>query len=85
MVEETVNPDGTFEEPPVNDTFADEGAEEGAEEAAEVVKGIDPAFIFLGVVLVIAVAYVLLFKRKKQEDEDEFFSNLDGEKVCSEW
>ena len=85
MAEETVNPDGTFDEtPPVNDTFADgeEGAE-GFEEAAEKVaeQGIDPAFLFLGVVAVIVLAYYFLVIRKKEKSDDDFFSNLDGEKV----
>ena len=82
--EATVNPDGstTFE-----DGF-NQTAGEGAEgepftvPPEEVVKGSDPTLIFVGGLLLIAVIYAIYwFQTKKSSDEDDFFSELDGEKV----
>lgn len=94
MAEETVtvDPDGSThyesaggEEstmPPV-----DEGANstEGMfdeETMEEVVKGTDPAIYLLLAAILIGVFYFLYLRKKKADEEDEFFSNLDGEKVC---
>jgi hypothetical protein len=87
--EATINSDGTttFENadaPPLNDTAGDEGTDgAGFEETVtEVAKGIDPAFLFLGVVVVIAALYYyFVIRKKKEQDQDDFFANLDGEKV----
>jgi flagellar biosynthesis GTPase FlhF len=86
--EATINSDGTttFENadaPPLNDTAGDEGTDgAGFEETVtEVAKGIDPAFLFLGVVVVIAALYYyFVIRKKKEQDQDDFFANLDGEK-----
>jgi len=88
--EATVNPDGstTFETPPVNETEGafDDSEQEGFEDAPpieeEIVKGIDPAFYLLAAVVVAAfLYYFMVYRKKKKEETDEFFSNLDGEKV----
>mmetsp|Transcript_28886 Transcript_28886/g.44405 ORF Transcript_28886/g.44405 Transcript_28886/m.44405 type:complete len:294 (-) Transcript_28886:82-963(-) len=88
MAEETVNvnPDGstTFEgsEESTMPPMEDAGSEEGVfdeETMAEVTKGTDPAILFLMVVLVLGVIYYI-YLRKSGEDDDEFFSSLDGEK-----
>lgn len=90
MAEEVkVDPDGstTFEGgeestmPPVEDAGEGAGFEEGQEEMmAEAAKGTDPAILFLMVVLALGVLYYIYY-RKSRDDEDEFFSSLDGEKV----
>lgn len=84
MVEETVNinPDGstTFEGgestvPPPEDA--------GGETFEEIVEqGGDPAFYLLLVVILLGVLFYI-YKRKSKENEDEFFGNLDGSKVCA--
>ena len=84
--EATVNPDGstTFEEPPVNETMGNEtGGGEGFDGAEEEImeKGIDPVWYLLAALGVFAVLVFLFRRRKKDENEDDFFSNLDGEKV----
>mmetsp|Transcript_12433 Transcript_12433/g.16341 ORF Transcript_12433/g.16341 Transcript_12433/m.16341 type:complete len:294 (+) Transcript_12433:253-1134(+) len=86
--EATVDPDGTttFEEtaspPPVNESAGDEGFEGDEEEILEtVIKGMDPVwYLIFGVV--IAAVLVFLYRRRKKanEIEDDFFSNLDVEK-----
>ena len=84
MAEETVNvnPDGstTFEGagdestmPPVEDAGAD-----GAFEKA--VAGTDPLFYLALVACALGVLFFIYYRRSK-EDEDDFFTNLDGEKV----
>ena len=89
MAEETVNvnPDGstTFEGgeestmPPVEDA----GAEGGFEDmAAEAVKGTDPAIYLLLVVVLLGLLYFVYLRKSREDSEDEFFANLDGEKVC---
>lgn len=84
--EATINPDGstTFEgAPPSGVPAADSDVPMGTEE--EVLKeaapqGIDPAiYVLLGLVVVV-VLYLLAFRKKTQSDD--FFSNLDGDKVC---
>ena len=95
MAEETVNvnPDGstTFDGdagyggeestmPPVMDDA------EGGPAMDEVVKGIDPAIYLLLAVAVVAFLYFLYSRKSRSESDDEFFSNLDGEKVsASTW
>ena len=94
MAEETVNvnPDGsTTFEGSAGETFSEGAGEtfsEGAEgdfipEAEEVVAaGGDPAIYLLLVVVLLGILY-FVFKRKSREDEDDFFSKVDGEKVRS--
>ena len=95
MAEEaTVNPDGstTFEPPPPETDGAEEGAgfDEGEspfeEETlkAAVEEGIDPAIYLLAGAVVLAFLYFVFVYRKK-EDEDDFFAELDVEKVRSRW
>jgi hypothetical protein len=53
----------------------------GAEEVLAA-KGIDPAFYLIAaVVAVVALYYYFVIRRKDDALEDDFFSNLDGEKV----
>jgi hypothetical protein len=89
MAEETVNvnPDGstTFDGgestmPPVEDAGGEGVFDE--ETMEEVAKGGDPAIYLLLVVVLIGLLY-FIYKRKSREDEDDFFDNLDGEKVGS--
>ena len=92
MAEEaTVNPDGstTFETPPGTEDAGGDAGSEGFQDAgfdeetlkAAVEEGVDPAFYFLAGVFVLGLIYFLFFRPKKEEDSDDFFSNLDGEKV----
>jgi hypothetical protein len=88
MAEETVNvnPDGstTFEGgageestmPPVEDA----GADGAFEKAATAAAGTDPLFYLVLVALALGVLFFIYYRRSK-EDEDDFFTNLDGEKV----
>lgn len=88
--EATINPDGstTFSEPHPTNTTGDEDAipdDIPTEDAAapEEIGGVDPA-IYLGLAV---VAFVLIFmilrmrRKRASADVDDFFSNLDGEKV----
>jgi cbb3-type cytochrome oxidase subunit 3 len=89
MAEETVNvnPDGstTFEGsaaggdestmPPV-----DEGPDEETMEEV-VMKGTDPAFYLLMAVVLIGFLYFLYKRKARADQEDEFFANLEDEKV----
>ena len=89
-----VNPDGstTFGPPPVNEPSGD-GFEDTAtppmdsteqEEAIkEAVTGVDPAsYLLVAVVLVAVLYYVFVYRRKATAaNEDDFFTDLDGEKV----
>mmetsp|Transcript_5203 Transcript_5203/g.10700 ORF Transcript_5203/g.10700 Transcript_5203/m.10700 type:complete len:300 (-) Transcript_5203:28-927(-) len=91
--EATVNPDGTtsFDSsestpPPVNETMGGEsggeGFEGGEEEILEeVAKGMDPVwYLVIGVAVFLLLLYLYKRSKKASEDEDDFFSNLDGEK-----
>jgi hypothetical protein len=82
-----INPDGstTFEGeestmPPAEDAGAGAEGVFDEETMEEVAKGGDPAIYLLLVVLLLGLLY-FVYKRKSSQDEDEFFSNLDGEKV----
>lgn len=98
MAEETVNinPDGstTFEGdaagggeestmPPV------EGADPGMDEETvqEIVKGTDPAIYLFLAALLIGFLYFLYTRKARADAEDEFFANLEDEKVrpCFSW
>jgi hypothetical protein len=94
MAEETVNvnPDGstTFESagadesttfPPVEDPVNGTEGIFGEETMEEVAKGTDPAIYLLLASILIGFLYYLYIRRSRKENEDEFFSNLDGEKV----
>ena len=87
MAEEVkVDPDGstTFEGgeestmPPVEDG-GEETFENAEEMMAEAAKGTDPAILFLIVVFALGVLYYIYYIKSK-DDEDDFFSSLDGEK-----
>ena len=85
MAEEaTIQPDGsqTFDEtilPLADDTESPLLEEETMEQIVK--AGIDPALILGVAVLLFAVVYYFFVLRKKNQDEDEFFSDLDGDKV----
>jgi hypothetical protein len=88
MAEETVNvnPDGstTFEgsEESTMPPMEDAGSEEGVfdEETMAEADGNFRAILFLMVVFALVILY-FIYLRKSRDDEDEFFSSLDGEKV----
>lgn len=83
-----INPDGstTFEGgestmPPGAEDAGADGTEGVFEETMEeVVKGGDPAIYLVLVAILLGLLY-FVYKRKSRDDEDEFFSNLDGGKV----
>jgi len=91
--EATINPDGsaTFQDPDSTATKPD--ADDGSlpddmptmhdESAEEIVKGIDPAIYLALAVVAFAIIFVVMRMRRKKAsaDVDDFFSNLDGEKV----
>jgi len=84
--EAEINPDGTTNVPPTSTPGTDETFTNNTfttEEIPTTPKGTDPA-IYLGlIVLVIAIlSYFIYRKRKKdmEDDGDEFFQQLDGEK-----
>jgi len=83
--EATVNPDGstTFEggEEAFNAT-ADEGFDAGEQEdiVEDIVKGVDPA-IYLGLLVLVLGLLWFFVLRKRSKEEDEFFAELDVEKV----
>jgi len=82
MAEEaTVNPDGstTFEE----NTTAGEETFEGAEDILKEEAGVDPAIYFLLGLVLLGVLYYFLRPKAEVDDTDDFFSNLDGDKVSS--
>jgi len=82
-----INPDGstTFEGgestmPPGAEDAGADGTEGVFEETMEeVVKGGDPAIYLVLVAILLGLLY-FVYKRKSRDDEDEFFSNLDGGK-----
>lgn len=87
--EATVNPDGstTFDDAGAGtdyDNTTDSGIPNMDEEAAaeEVIKGTDPALYLAFAVVCFAIIFVFIQIRKKRKaDEiDSFFSNLDGDK-----
>ena len=86
MAEETVNinPDGSQTFEGGEDATMPPAAEEGfAEEAADAVPeeiATDPAIYLLIVVALFMVGFII-YRRRSKNDEDDFFSNLDGEKV----
>jgi len=90
--EATVNPDGstTFEEPPVTgDAGAGAGADEppnmDEEKLEEIAQGIDPAVFLLIAVAIFGALFYFFVYRKKKDDADSFFAELDGDKVrCKE-
>jgi hypothetical protein len=47
----------------------------------DVVKGIDPAIYLLLAVVLLAALYFVYARKSRSDDGDDFFSNLDGEKV----
>ena len=79
--EATINPDGstTFESEPNSEQFGTDGI--GAEEV--LVTKVDPAFYLLGfaALLMLAIGFVMYRQRKARAETDEFFTQLDGEKV----
>lgn len=87
MAEEaTINPDGTQDMPPVEDPTADAGGEEipiideeTQEKIEEVIKGVDPAIYLIVVAVIVLGTMFYLATRKK--DGDDFFDDLDGDKV----
>ena len=100
--EATINPDGTFAGttgaetgaggPGTSGDSADSAdftdVPPGAEETAAIAKGTDPALYLAFGSIVIVVLYLLHYKRskKKQEEMESFFLDMDGDKVrrCKE-
>ncbi|KAL7499227.1 hypothetical protein ACHAWT_010147 [Skeletonema menzelii] len=84
--EATVNPDGstTFDDAGANyDNTTDSGIPNMDEEATEeIIKGTDPALYLAIAVVCFAVIFVFIQMRKKRKSDeiDSFFSNLDGDK-----
>ena len=79
MAEEaTINPDGTQDMPP---TMDDEIPLLDEETMEEVVKGIDPA-IYLLIAAVVVLVGMIYFSMTKKKGDDDFFDELDGDKVC---
>mmetsp|Transcript_7403 Transcript_7403/g.16837 ORF Transcript_7403/g.16837 Transcript_7403/m.16837 type:complete len:294 (-) Transcript_7403:90-971(-) len=83
--EATVNPDGstTFESDQTNQTFGG-GDEEvpppvNEETIQEAAKGTDPA-VYLGLVVLLLVVMYFVYRLRSKKEEDDFFSDLDGEK-----
>jgi hypothetical protein len=68
--------------PPVEETTDGNEGVFDEETVEELVKGTDPAIYLLLAVILIGLFYFLYLRRSKEESEDDFFSNLDGEKVC---
>lgn len=84
--EATVNSDGTtnFEEPLLGEeSIFDETPPVDEEAVKAVVQGIDPAvYLLVSVLIVAALYYFLVYRKKSNANEDGFFSDLDGDKVC---
>ena len=92
MAEEaTINPDGTqsFPNPTASDAGTeDEGIPEDIPEETIIdndssTGGIDPAIYLALAAVVFAILFIVMRRRRKRAtaDVDDFFSNLDGEKV----
>jgi hypothetical protein len=88
--EATINPDGsqTFSEDPTAEASGEGAGDAGEmpEDAIpeeEIPAGIDPAiYLALAAVAFVLIFMVLRMRRKRANaDVDDFFSNLDGEKV----
>jgi hypothetical protein len=88
--EATINPDGSQTFPDADPTAGagDAGADAGEDMSddipeEEIVTGIDPAiYLALAALAFILIFVVLRMRRKRANaDVDDFFSNLDGEKV----
>ena len=85
--EATVNPDGsTIFDDAEYDNTTDSGIpnmdEEGAAGAEEIIKGTDPA-LYLAIAVVVFAAifiYIQIRKKRKADEIDSFFSNLEGDK-----
>lgn len=91
--EATINPDGTTafpsdysqqEQPPTtapaDETPPDFGQGEPAVDATP--AGIDPAiYLIVGVALIAVLFYVFVHRKKSKPDDDNFFLELDGDKV----
>lgn len=91
MAEEVkIDPDGSthFEGgeestmPPVEETINETEGVFDEETVEKLVKGTDPAIYLLLALVIIGLFYFLYSRRSKEESEDDFFANLDGEKVC---
>jgi hypothetical protein len=96
--EATINPDGSQTFPDADPTAGagDAGADAGEDMSDDIpeeeITGIDPAiYLALAALAFILIFVVLRMRRKRANaDVDDFFSNLDGEKVshyllCSCW
>lgn len=90
MAEETVNvnPDGstTFDGAAGDESTmppADDAGAEGAFEQVTAAAGTDPMLYLLLVAIALGILFFIYYRRSK-EDEDDFFTNLDGEKVRTE-
>jgi cbb3-type cytochrome oxidase subunit 3 len=59
----------------------DETMGDAAQKAVQ--SGIDPAFFLLIGVIVLGIVFFLYRRKAKADEDDEFFSNLDGEKVST--
>ena len=90
MAEEaTINTDGTQEMPPVGEApvappipedIPDDAEIPVEEVIGEVSKGIDPALYIIALV-VIVIGLAIYFRSRKKDDGDDFFTELDGDKV----
>ena len=85
--EATINPDGTTNVPPTgteDETFTNNST--FTAEEIPIPKTTDPA-LYLGlIVLVIAIISFFIYRKRKnkvEDDGEEFFQQLDGEKVIS--
>lgn len=82
-----INPDGStsFESGAGEESTmppAEGPGTEGIFEEAPVVAGTDPAIYLLLVAIALGILF-FIYKRNSREEDDDFFSNLDGEKVSS--
>uniref|UniRef100_A0A6U3U3N1 Uncharacterized protein n=1 Tax=Ditylum brightwellii TaxID=49249 RepID=A0A6U3U3N1_9STRA len=82
--EATVNPDGstTFENGGGEESYSGDYAEGGDAAADMEEKGVDPAIYLLAGAFVFALLWFFIWYRRKkaQDDSNNFFSELDGEK-----